>query len=224
MLKLIIGNKAYSSWSLRGWLAAKQSGLAFDEVIVSLYDEAWPARKAQSDLAPSAGKVPTLWNGETVVWDSLAIIDYLNDLTGGTRFWPQDLTARAMARSLAAEMHAGFVALRRACPMNTRRIFDPLPPGEAVAADLARIQQLWAQARACHGNGGDFLFGQFGAADIMFAPVVSRIVSYQLPIQPFALCYVNAVILHPWMQDWIAAAQEEDWVLDQYEQQPVREA
>lgn len=223
MLKLIIGNKAYSSWSLRGWLAAKQSGLAFDEVIVSLYDEAWPSRKTQSDLAPSAGKVPTLWNGETIVWDSLAIVDYLNDLTGGTRFWPQDLTARAMARSLAAEMHAGFMALRRSCPMNTRRIFDPVAPGEAVATDLTRIQQLWAQARARHGDGGDFLFGKFGAADIMFAPVVSRIVSYQLPIQPFALSYVNAVILHPWMQDWIAAAQEEDWVLDQYEQQPVRE-
>ena len=224
MLKLIIGNKAYSSWSLRGWLAAKQSGLAFEEVVVPLYDEAWPVRKAQDDLAPSAGKVPTLWNDKTVVWDSLAIIDYLNDLTGGTRFWPQDLAARGLARAMAAEMHAGFVALRRACPMNTRRIFDPVPPSQAVTADLARIQQLWAQARACHGGTGDFLFGAFGAADIMFAPVISRIVSYQLPVAPFARRYVDAVMSHPWMQDWIAAAQDEGWVLDQYEQQPIAEA
>jgi glutathione S-transferase len=223
MLKLIIGNRAYSSWSLRGWLAAKQSGLPFEEVVVPLYDEAWATRKAQDDLVPSAGKVPTLWNGKAVVWDSLAIIDYLNDLTGSTRFWPQDLDARGMARSMAAEMHAGFVALRRACPMNTRRIFDPVPPGEAVAADLARIQQLWAQARACHGGSGEFLFGTFGAADIMFAPVASRIASYQLPVEPFAQRYVDAVIGHPWMQDWIAGGQEENWVLDQYEQQPTGE-
>ncbi|AUW59394.1 glutathione S-transferase [Sphingobium sp. SCG-1] len=221
MLKLIIGNKAYSSWSLRGWLAAKQSGLPFEEVVVPLYDEAWTARKAENDLLPSAGKVPTLWNGDAVVWDSLAIIDYLNDLTGGTRFWPQDLAARGLARSIAAEMHAGFVPLRQACPMNTRRLFDPVAPSEAVAADLARIQTLWAQARACHGGSGDYLFGAFGAADIMYAPVVSRIVSYQLPIAPFARAYADAVIAHPWMQDWIAAAQEEDWVLDQYEQQPT---
>lgn len=221
MLKLIIGNKAYSSWSLRGWLAAKQSGLPFEEAVVSLYDEAWPQRKAQADLLPSAGKVPTLWNGETVVWDSLAIIDHLNDLTGGTRFWPQDLAARGMARSIAAEMHACFVALRRACPMNTRRIFDAVTPDDAVIADLARVQQLWAQARASHGKIGDYLFGAFGAADIMFAPVVSRIVSYQLPVAPFAKPYIDAVITHPWMQDWIASAQEEDWVLPQYEEQPA---
>lgn len=220
MLKLIIGNKAYSSWSLRGWLAAKQSGLAFEEVMVSLYDDAWPARKMQNDLLPSAGKVPTLWNGDTVVWDSLAIVDYLNDLTGGTRFWPQDLAARGLARAMAAEMHSGFVPLRQACPMNTRRLFDPVPPTAAVATDLARIQTLWAQARACHGGSGEYLFGTFGAADIMYAPVVSRIVSYQLPIASFARPYIDAVIAHPWMQDWIAAAQEEEWVLDQYEQQP----
>ncbi|MES2271583.1 MAG: glutathione S-transferase family protein [Pseudomonadota bacterium] len=221
MLKLIIGNKAYSSWSLRGWLAVKQSGLPFEEVVVPMYDDAWATRKQQNDLAPSAGKVPTLWNDQTPVWDSLAIIDYLNDLTGGTRFWPQDLAARGIARSMAAEMHAGFVSLRRACPMNTRRIFDPLTPNEAIAADLHRIQQLWAQARASYGSQSDFLFGRFGAADIMFAPVVSRMVSYQLPLERFARHYVDALMAHPWMQDWIAAAQEEDWVLDQYEQQPV---
>ena len=221
MLKLIIGNKAYSSWSLRGWLAVKQSGLPFEEVLVSLYDDAWPARKAQADLAPSAGKVPTLWNGDTAVWDSIAIIDYLNDLTGGTRFWPQDLAARGLARSIAAEMHSGFVALRRACPMNTRRIFDAVPPSAEVAENLARIAQLWAQARADHGGRGDYLFGDFGAADIMFAPVASRITSYRLPVPPFARAYVEAVMAHRWMQDWIAAAQEEEWVLDQYEAQPV---
>ncbi|RVT41948.1 glutathione S-transferase family protein [Sphingobium algorifonticola] len=221
MLKLIIGNKAYSSWSLRGWLAAKQSGLPFEEVVVSLYDAAWPERKAQPDLAPSAGKVPILWNGGTAVWESIAIIDHLDDLTGGTRFWPQDLAARGLARSMAAEMHAGFVALRRACPMNTRRIFDAVSPSSEVADNLARIAQLWAQARADYGGSGDFLFGAFGAADIMYAPVVSRIVSYQLPVPAHARAYVDAIMAHRWMQDWIAAAQEEDWVLDQYEAQPV---
>jgi glutathione S-transferase len=220
-MKLIIGNKAYSSWSLRGWLAAKQSGLPFEEVVVPLYDEEWDKRRAGDEFAPSSGKVPILWDGDAVVWDSLAIVDYLADKVGRDRFWPADDAARAMARSMAAEMHSSFAALRRQHSMNVRQTFAPTPPSPAVLADLSRVMELWAQARARWGGDGAYLFGDFGAADIMFAPVCTRIVTYGLPIARFAGPYIDAVIQHPWMQDWIASAQEEDWVIEQFEQ-PVQ--
>lgn len=216
-MKLIIGNKAYSSWSLRGWLAAKQSGLAFEEVVVPLYDEAWDKRRQGDEFAPSSGKVPILWDGDAVVWDSLAIVEYLNDKTGNTRFWPQGDAARAMARSMAAEMHSSFAALRRKHSMNIRQVYPPRTPDADVLADLGRIMELWAQARARFGGEGEFLFGSFGAADIMFAPVVTRIVTYSLPVPRFAQAYMLAVLQHPFLQDWIAGAQEEDWVIEQFE-------
>lgn len=216
-MKLFIGNKAYSSWSLRGWLACKHSGVAFEEVVVPLYDADWEKRRGGDEFAPSSGKVPILWDGDVVVWDSLAIVEYLNEKSGGERFWPANPAARAMARSMAAEMHSGFSALRKKHSMNIRQVYPPRTPDEDVAQDLARIMQLWAQARARFGGTGDFLFGDFGAADIMFAPVVTRIVTYSLPVPRFALLYMNAVLQHPYMQDWIAAAQEEDWVIEQFE-------
>ncbi|MFZ5746800.1 MAG: glutathione S-transferase family protein [Pseudomonadota bacterium] len=216
-MKLIIGNKAYSSWSLRGWLACKLSGLAFEEVVVPLYDENWDRRREGDEFAPSSGKVPILWDGDVVVWDSLAIVEYLNEKSGNVHFWPTDPAARAMARSMAAEMHSSFSALRRKHSMNIRQAFPPRQPDADVIADLERIMQLWAQARARFGGQGDFLFGDFGAVDAMFAPVVTRIITYSLPVPRFAVGYMNAVIQHPWMQDWIAAAQEEDWVIEKYE-------
>ena len=216
-MKLIIGNKAYSSWSLRGWLACKQSGIPFEEVVVPMYDQDWDKRREGAEFAPSSGKVPILWDGETVVWDSLAIVEYLAEKAGRDLFWPKDEAARAMARSMAAEMHSSFVALRREHSMNVRQIYPPQPPSEAVTADLTRIMELWAQARARWGGEGEFLFGEFGAADIMFAPVCTRIVTYSLPIARFAGAYIAAVLAHPFMQDWIAGAQEEEWVLEQYE-------
>ena len=217
-MKLIIGNKAYSSWSLRGWLACKQSGLPFEEVVVPLYDADWDRRREGGEFAPSGGKVPVLWDGDAVVWDSLAIIDYLADKVGRERFWPADEPARAMARSMAAEMHSSFVALRRKHSMNVRQIFPAHRPDGDVLGELTRLMELWAQARARHGGDGAFLFGDFGAADIMFAPVVTRILTYQLPIARFAGAYCDAILQHPWMQQWIAEAQEEDWVIEQYEQ------
>jgi glutathione S-transferase len=217
MLKLIIGNKAYSSWSLRGWLACKQSGLLFEEVVVPLYDADWDKRRQGDEFAPSSGKVPILWDGEAVVWDSLAIVEYLNDKTGGTKFWPEDPVARAMARSMAAEMHSGFASLRRKHGMNIRQVYPPSTPDPDVIVELGRIMELWAQARARFGGDGEFLFGAFGAVDIMFAPVVTRIVTYSLPVPRFAQSYMLAVLQHPFMQDWIAAAQEEDWVIEQFE-------
>ncbi|MGJ3649229.1 glutathione S-transferase family protein [Sphingomonas sp. GlSt437] len=216
-MKLIIGNKAYSSWSLRGWLACKQSGLPFEEVVVPLYNEDWDKRREGDEFAPSSGKVPILWDEDVVVWDSMAIIAYLDELSGGDKFWPEDRAARAMARSMAAEMHSGFAALRRECGMNIRRRFPPSAKSPEVIADLSRIYELWAQARARFAGDGDFLFGDFGAADIMYAPVCTRIVTHSLPLPRFAGAYLEAMYAHPFLQDWIAGAGEEDWVIQKFE-------
>jgi glutathione S-transferase len=217
MRKLFIGNKTYSSWSLRGWLACKLSGLPFEEVVVPLYDQDWEKRREGDEFAPSSGKVPILWDDDIVVWDSLAIIEYLNEKSGGDKFWPFDEGARAMARSMAAEMHSGFANLRREHSMNIRQIYPATTPSPDVHADIERIMELWAQARARYGGEGDFLFGQFGAADIMYAPVVTRLITYSLPVAQFALPYMHAVVAHPFMQDWIASAQAEDWVIEKFE-------
>jgi glutathione S-transferase len=218
MFKLFIGNKAYSSWSLRGWLAVKQSGLPFEEIVVPLYDQDWDQRREGDEFAPSSGKVPILWDGDVVVWDSLAIVEYCAEKAGRDRFWPADDGARAMARSMAAEMHSSFQHLRREHSMNIRQQYEPRPLSEGATQDVARLYQLWAQARARYGGSGDFLFGEFGAADIMFAPVVTRLVTYSIPAPRFALPYMQAMFAHPFMQDWIAAAQEEPWVIEQFEQ------
>lgn len=217
-MNLIIGNKAYSSWSLRGWLAAKHSGLAFDALVVPLYDDDWTERRKAADFAPSNGKVPILWDGDIAVWESLAIIDYLDEKTGRTRgFWPDDIAARAMARSMAAEMHAGFVPLRQNHSMNLRRSYAPAPLRPEVEADVARITALWSEARTRFGAGGDFLFGAWSAADIMYAPVVTRLRTYAIPLPTEAAAYCDAVIAHPHMAEWAQAAQDETWVIDKFE-------
>ena len=221
MLKLFIGNKAYSSWSLRGWLACRLSGLAFEESVVPLYNEEWDRLREGDEFAPGGGKVPILWDGETVVWDSLAIVEYLADKVGRDRFWPEDEAARAMARSMAAEMHSGFAALRRKHSMNIRQVYPPRTIDPDVIADLARIFTLWAHARARWGTGGEFLFGEtMTAADIMYAPVVTRLVTYSIPVPNFAEAYMNAILQHPFLQDWIAAANEEEWVIEKFEMEP----
>src|SRR5690606_34738375 len=161
MLKLVIGNKAYSSWSLRGWLALRQSGLRFEEVTVPLYDDDWDKRREGDEFAPSSGKVPILWNDEIVVWDSLAIVEYCAERAGRERFWPTAEAARAMARSMAAEMHSSFAFLRREHSMNIRARFPAHPLSEGARDDVLRIIQLWAEARARFGGGGPFLFGAF---------------------------------------------------------------
>lgn len=217
MLKLIIGNKAYSSWSLRGWLAVKQSGLPFEEITVPMFDEEWDKRAQGDEFAPSGGKVPILWDDKTVIWDSLAIIEWLADRTDRARYWPKDDEARGMARSMAAEMHSGFANLRRELSMNVRKQFATQPLSEPVRAEVIRILELWAQARARHGDGGPYLFGTFGAADIMYAPVVTRFVTYSVPVPRFAATYMQTLLDHAWMKEWIEAAQEEPWVIEQYE-------
>jgi glutathione S-transferase len=217
LLKLIIGNRAYSSWSMRGWLACRQSGEAFEEFVVPMFDDEWQQRREGDEFAPSMGKVPILWDGECVVWDSLAIVEFLADRVGRDRFWPEDDSARGMARSMAAEMHSSFAHLRRELPMNVRRTYPPIELSEEVTGEINRILQLWAQARARFGNGGDFLFGKWCAADIMFAPVVTRFITYGVKVPPFAELYMKAVLSHPDVNDWIDKAQDEPWVIDQYE-------
>ncbi len=217
MLKLIIGNRAYSSWSMRGWLAVKQSGEEFEEYVVPMFDAEWEKRREGDEFAPSLGKVPILWDGETVIWDSLAIIEFLADRDGAGLYWPQDQNARGMARSMAAEMHSGFPNLRRELPMNVRKSFPPIELSELVREEIDRILQLWAQARARFGGVGDFLFGEWCAADMMYAPVVTRFITYAVPVPSFAAVYMKAVLSHPHVAEWIDKAQDEPWVIDEYE-------
>ena len=217
MLKLIIGNRAYSSWSFRGWLACRQSGLEFEEYVVPMFDAEWEKRREGDEFAPSLGKVPILWDGETVVWDSLAIVEFLADRAGREKYWPEHEDARGMARSMAAEMHSGFANLRRELPMNVRKSYPPKELSEPVREEIDRIMQLWAQARARFGGTGDFLFGDWCAADIMYAPVVTRFITYGVPVPNFAAVYIKAVLSHPDVSEWIDKAQDEPWVIDQYE-------
>ena len=217
MFKLIIGNRAYSSWSMRGWLAAKQSGEEFEEYVVPLYDAEWDKRREGDEFAPSLGKVPILWDGECVVWDSLAIIEFLADRYGTALYWPEEETARAVARSMSAEMHSGFANLRRELPMNVRKSFPAKRLSEPVREEIDRILQLWAQARARFGGMGNFLFGDWCAADMMYAPVVTRFITYGVQVPNFAGVYMKEVLSHPHVSEWIDKAQDEPWVIDQYE-------
>ena len=217
MLKLIIGNRAYSSWSMRGWLAVSQSGLEFEELVVPMFDEQWEKRREGDEFGPSSGKVPILWDGDIVIWDSLAIIEECAERSDRALFWPADPAARGMARSMAAEMHSSFANLRREMPVNIRRVVDGHVVSDPVRAEIDRIMVLWAQARARFGGTGNFLFGTWSAADIMFAPVVTRFVTYKVPMPPFAIAYMEAVLSHPHVVDWIEKAQEEPWVIEQYE-------
>lgn len=218
MLKLFIGNKAYSSWSMRGWLAVKASGLEFEEVTVPMFGEEWDKMREGDEFAPGGGKVPILWEDDCVVWDSLAIVEFLADKVGRDIFWPEDDHARAMARSMAAEMHSSYQNLRRDMPMNVRRQFAFEGASDATTQEIGRILTIWAEARARFGGTGRYLFGRFTAADIMFAPVTTRFVTYSVPLPPFARTYVEAIHTHPHVRQWIEDAQDEPWVIERYEQ------
>ena len=207
-LRLIIGNKNYSSWSLRPWLAMKVAGIAFEETLISL--EA-PDFKARITAQSGAGKVPVLIDGDIRVWESLAILEFLAEKF--PTLWPAQEAARARARAIAAEMHAGFVPLRNHLPMNIRRPVKPRVLDDAVAANVARIDSIWSECRAQFGAGGPFLFGAFGAADAMYAPVVWRFHTYAVKVSATAHSYMDAVIGLPASREWREAAREEPWVL-----------
>jgi glutathione S-transferase len=208
-LSIVLGNKAYSSWSLRPWLALKLIGVPFEEVVIPL-DR--PETRGLILAHSPAGQVPVLHHGDLVIWDSLAIIEYLAELFPESGLWPTERRIRARARSVAAEMHAGFAALRRAMPMDLKR----RRPGEgrtaAVMADVARISALWRDCRAA-AAGGAFLFGAPGAADCMYAPVVTRFATYDVDLDPVCRAYVEAVLAWPALAEWTGDAVAEPWTI-----------
>jgi glutathione S-transferase len=209
-LQLVIGNKNYSSWSFRPWLAMKVAGIAFEETLLPLDA---PDFKARLAAFGGAGKVPLLIDGETRIWESLAILEYLAEKFPDTGLWPRDLAARAHARAIASEMHSGFSSLRSQLPMNIhrpviRRALDP-----DAAADAARIEAIWIESRHRFGSGGPFLFATFGAADAMYAPVVSRFHTYAVEAGRVARAYMAAMMELPAWNEWREAALQETSVL-----------
>jgi glutathione S-transferase len=209
-LKLIIGNKNYSSWSFRPWIAMKVAGIAFEEEVLPLET---PEFKARLSALSGTGKVPTLIDGEIKVWESLAILEYLAEKFPGAKLWPTDRAARALARAISSEMHAGFVPLRQALAMNMWRPVRKRDLDVDVKANVARIDAMWRDCRKRYGRGGSFLFGGFGAADAMYAPVVSRFHTYDVEVSPGARDYMKAVMALPAWAEWQAAAVKEPWVL-----------
>ncbi len=212
--RLVIANKAYSSWSMRPWLLMRAFTIPFDEIVVPL-----DTAHAHAEILRHnpAGKVPVLRDGDLVVWDSLAIIEHVAETHPDLAIWPRDQAARALARSLSAEMHSGFSALRRHLPMNMRRDERPAalePEAQAeVSADCRRIEAAWADARARFGGEGSFLFGEFCAADAMFAPVVNRFAAYAAPVTDASRAYMDAMRALPAWRDWARAAEAEGWTL-----------
>lgn len=209
-MKLVIGNKNYSSWSLRPWIAMKQIGLTFDESLIPM---AMPGTRAEMLKYAPTGLVPVLIDGEALVFETIAILEYLNDKFPEAHLWPKDLAARAHARSIAAEMHGGFAALRRDCPMNIRRPVRKHIVSPEAAKQAERIDALWSDARARFGQGGPFLFGHFTNADAMYAPVVNRFHTYGLPRSQTAQAYMDAMMALPAWKEWEAASRAESWVI-----------
>ncbi|MGD9599530.1 MAG: glutathione S-transferase family protein [Steroidobacteraceae bacterium] len=213
-LKLAIGNKNYSSWSLRPWMLLRHLGLAFEEVLIQLDT---PQFKAQVAAWSPASRVPVLRDGELAIWDSLAICEYANELASG-RGWPRERAARARARSLACEMHSGFQALRSQWGMNARARDRRTAMTPELAADVARIDAAWSQCRADNGTQGPWLFGgEYTAADAMFAPVVLRFMTYGATLSAPAASYRDAALADPVLREWIAAAEAEPWTIPGYE-------
>lgn len=216
-LVLHLGNKNYSSWSLRPWLALKAAGVPFREVVHDIED---PAERQRIRALSPAGRVPFLLDGDLLVWDSLAIVEHAAERFPKSGIWPEDRDARSVARSCCAEMHSGFAALRQAMTMNIRRRYARSPRTPEVQADIDRIVALWKQVRGAHGEGGPFLFGRFTAADAFYAPVVTRFRTYDVPLDSDSLAYCAAVLECDAMQQWMEAASVETATIAKYEYVP----
>jgi glutathione S-transferase len=209
---LIIGNKNYSSWSLRGWLAVKTSGIEFEEKLVPLFE----ADHAETMAAETpASKVPVLIHNGRQIWQSLAIAEYVAELNPSAKMWPEDAGLRAHARSISCEMLSGFTGMRSQYHMNCRRIIPGITPTDATLNDITRIKDIWAECLA--NTNGPFLFGTFSIADIMYAPVVSRFKTYEVSVDKPLENYMAAIFSHPFMQDWYNAAKAEEWVIEEEE-------
>ena len=211
---LVVGNKNYSSWSLRAWLALRRTGIDFEEIVIPLMRP--ETREAIRAHSPS-GKVPLLKYGDDTVWDSLAIAEYLAERFPADGLWPADPTARAAAPSVAAEMHAGFMALRRGLPMNLRAHYPAHARTADVDAEASRIQDIWRTCRRRFGADGPFLFGRFTAADAFYAPMVGRFRTYDVPLDAVCRAYADAVWETPDMKEWVAAAIAEPYTVAEYE-------
>ena len=217
---LVVANKLYSSWSLRPWILMTALGIPFEEEVIAM-DQ--PDTKARMLARGPTGKCPVLIDGDITVWESLAIIEYLAETCPDKAVWPRDRAARAHARAAAHEMHAGFQPLRQACPMNLARRFAPRDFGPDVAASVVHVEALWREARARFGatatgaDAGPFLYGAFGGADAMFAPVVTRLDTYQIAVAPDTRRYRDAVLAHPAFVAWRTAALAEPWTIPRYE-------
>jgi glutathione S-transferase len=209
-LQLVIGNKNYSSWSLRPWLLLRQMGLDFEEILIPLFRE--DSRANILKYSPG-GKVPILIEDGRAVWDSLAIAEYLAEKYPRMNLWPEDPAARALARSVSAEMHSGFTALRGECPMNIRRKPVPIELSAACRSDISRIQELWRDSRSRYSKLGPFLFGHFSIADAMYAPVVFRFTRYAIEMDETARAYAETILALPPVQEWIQAGMAETWVI-----------
>lgn len=212
-LILVIGNKNYSSWSLRPWLAMKQFGLNFNEIRIALYT---PESSSQIRQYSPSGKVPVLLHDNLTIWDSLAIFEYLAEEFSNIYWLPEDKAARAVARSISAEMHSGFQSLRQNMPMNCRARFPGKGMTPEVQKDINRITAIWRECRQNFGTGGDMLFGKFTIADAMYAPVVSRFVTYGVQLDAICKKYAEAVFALPAMQEWLNAASNEQEIISSY--------
>lgn len=211
ILKLVIGNKNYSSWSLRAWLALAVTEADFEEILIQLDT---PHMKDDIAKYSPAGRVPVLIDDGLSIWDSFAIIEYLADRFPAAGLWSDDLKIRAIQRSVSAEMHSGFMALRSYYPMNMRHMSTDRPATPEVQADIDRICSLWRQALLQKSEAGPFLFGRFSGADAMFAPVVSRLASYTVPVEPAIQAYMDSVRAHPKFRQWETAGVAETQVLE----------
>ena len=215
-ITIVLGNKNYSSWSLRPWLALKHAGAAFDEVVIPLYRDG--SKEKILSWSP-AGKVPILRHGDIIVWESLAICEYLADGFPAALLWPQDRGPRAVARSVSTEMHGGFATLRQNLPMDMSRRHPGAERIEKAQADIDRVTTIWRECRQCFGAAGatvkgPFLFGGFTIADAMYAPIATRFLTYGVTLDPVCAAYVDAVMDLPAMREWGAAAAAEPWVIE----------
>ncbi len=216
-LTLVIGNKSYSSWSMRPWMLLEGFGIPFAEVVIPLYVDG--SKEEILRYTPS-GKVPTLIDGATTIWDSLSICEYVAETFPQHAIWPVDKAARALARSMSAEMHSSFQALRQQCGMVVHRPKGPVDFTADTLADIARIEAMWADAREKHGHGGPFLFGAFSVADAMYAPVVCRFDVYQPKLSTATHAYMDAMKATPAWKKWMAGAASETWRIPRFEPQP----
>lgn len=209
-LHLVIGNKNYSSWSLRPWMAMTMAGIPFTETVIPL--DTPDTAKLIAEHSP-AGRVPVLRHGRLTIWESLAIMEYLAETFPEKHLWPKQITARAMARAVSNEMHAGFQALRNACPMNLRRPAKAIPLSDDVMANVRRIEAIWRECRTRFAKGGKFLFGRFSIADAMYAPVVTRLDTFAIPVSDDTRDYMANLMESDGFHAWKEAALKESWIV-----------